>query len=121
MNLLKELRHPRVVLLMGVCTTSQLPLMLLEYMGLGSLYSYLHDPTKASLDHAAFYQIARDMALGMNYLHLHRPVVLHLDLKSMNVLLNTHLRAKIADFGFSKLRWEEYENLKQFRNPPQMP
>lgn len=57
-----------------------------------------------SLDHAAFYQIARDMALGMNYLHRHRPTVLHLDLKSTNVLLNDNLRAKIADFGFSKLR-----------------
>ena len=58
-----------------------------------------------SLDHAAYYQIAQDIAVGMNYLHRHRPAVLHLDLKSMNVLLTSHLRAKIADFGFSKLRY----------------
>ena len=44
------------------------------------------------------------MAQGMNYLHTHRPAVLHLDLKSGNVLLNRELRAKIADFGFSKLK-----------------
>ena len=43
MNLLRELRHPRVVLLMGVCTSSQRPLMVLEYMNAGSLYGYLHD------------------------------------------------------------------------------
>ncbi len=59
----------------------------------------------ATLDHAAYFQIARDVALGMNYLHLHRPSVLHLDLKSLNVLLNHHMRAKIADFGFSKLKY----------------
>ena len=60
----------------------------------------------APLDHVAYYVIARDIALGMNYLHQHHPSVLHLDLKSMNVLLTQHLRAKIADFGFSKLRYD---------------
>ena len=65
----------------------------------------------AQFDHAAYYQISKDMALGMNYLHRHNPVVLHLDLKSMNVLLTTHLRAKIADFGFSKLRYVHTSNI----------
>lgn len=60
---------------------------------------------RPALDHVTYYAIARDVALGMNYLHQHRPSVLHLDLKSMNVLLSQHLRAKIADFGFSKLRY----------------
>ena len=58
-----------------------------------------------ALEHAEFYQVARDIALGMNYLHSHKPEVLHLDLKSMNVLLCQSFRAKIADFGFSKLRY----------------
>ncbi|XP_072039925.1 LOW QUALITY PROTEIN: uncharacterized protein [Amphiura filiformis] len=105
-SLLHELRHPRVVLLLGVCTTGRLPLMVLEYMAGGSLYHYLHDSDRPSLDHVGYYQIARDICLGMNYLHRHRPVVLHLDLKPMNVLLGTYGRAKIADFGFSKLRHE---------------
>ena len=43
-SLLRELRHPNVVLLVGVCTSSHLPLMVLEYMSLGSLYKYLHNP-----------------------------------------------------------------------------
>ncbi|XP_053399085.1 uncharacterized protein LOC123558283 [Mercenaria mercenaria] len=103
-SLLKELRHPRVVLLIGVCTSSKLPVMVLEYMSQGSLFSYLHNPECESLDHALYYQVSRDIALGMNYLHSHKPQVLHLDLKSVNVLLCQSLRAKIADFGFSKLR-----------------
>ncbi|KAK7081239.1 hypothetical protein SK128_014400 [Halocaridina rubra] len=56
------------------------------------------------LDHAAYFVVAKDIAQGMNYLHRHDPQVLHLDLKSMNVLLDSYTRAKIADFGFSILR-----------------
>ena len=60
---------------------------------------------RSGLDHVAFYQISKDMAVGMNYLHRHKPgPVLHLDLKSMNVLLDGYGRAKIGDFGFSKLK-----------------
>jgi serine/threonine protein kinase len=44
----------------------------------------------------------------MNYLHQHKPQVLHLDLKSTNVLLDSSGRAKIADFGFSKFRFVYY-------------
>ena len=45
-SLLKELRHPRVVLLIGVCTTSKLPMMVLELMTRGSLHKHLQDPDR---------------------------------------------------------------------------
>ena len=45
-NLLRELRHPRVVLLVGICTTARLPIMLLELMVNGNLFDYLHEPSK---------------------------------------------------------------------------
>ncbi|KAL3880644.1 hypothetical protein ACJMK2_032868 [Sinanodonta woodiana] len=112
-SLLRELRHPRVVLLLGVCTTDRHPLMILEFMSNGSLFKLLHDPERPSLDHAEFHQIARDIALGMNYLHNHKPEVLHLDLKSLNILLSKDFRAKIADFGFSKLRHEADRKVTQ--------
>ncbi|XP_064637727.1 uncharacterized protein LOC135493962 [Lineus longissimus] len=105
-SLLRELRHPHVVLLVGVCTTATLPLMVLEYMSGGSLFAAIHDSAAPPFDHVAYHNIAKDIALGMNYLHRHRPAILHLDLKSTNVLLSVHQRAKIADFGFSKLRHE---------------
>ncbi|XP_069130522.1 uncharacterized protein [Argopecten irradians] len=109
-SLLRDLRHPRVVLLMGVCSTSRLPLMVLEYMARGSLYHHLHNTTREPLDHAEYFRISHDIALGMAYLHQQKPAVLHLDLKSMNVLICSNDRAKIADFGFSKLRYDA--NLK---------
>ena len=52
MNLLKDLRHPRVVLLVGVCTSGRLPIMILEYMANGSLYDYLHNAQKYVSSHA---------------------------------------------------------------------
>ncbi|XP_033743162.1 serine/threonine-protein kinase CTR1-like [Pecten maximus] len=103
-SLLRDLRHPRVVLLMGVCSSSRLPLMVLEYMARGSLYHHLHSTAREPLDHAEYFRISHDIALGMAYLHQQKPAVLHLDLKSMNVLICSNDRAKIADFGFSKLR-----------------
>ncbi|XP_068207126.1 uncharacterized protein [Palaemon carinicauda] len=102
--LLQQLHHPRIVLMMGVCTGSARPFMLLEYLAGGTLYNLIHTPTRDKLDHAAYFVVAKDIAQGMNYLHRHDPQVLHLDLKSMNVLLDSYMRAKIADFGFSILR-----------------
>ncbi|KAL7645541.1 UNVERIFIED_CONTAM: hypothetical protein RMT77_003927 [Armadillidium vulgare] len=102
--LLQQLHHPRVVLLMGVCTTATRPFMLLEFLSGGTLHTLIHSKTRERLDHAAYFAIAKDVAQGLNYLHKHDPQVLHLDLKSMNVLLDGYSRAKIADFGFSILR-----------------
>ena len=87
--------------------------LLIETWGGNMFVSYCSCPDHANcspvlyrvgLDQCTYYQVAHDTALGINYLHRHRPCVLHLDLKALNILLNNHLRAKIADFGFAKLR-----------------
>ncbi|CAL4125551.1 unnamed protein product, partial [Meganyctiphanes norvegica] len=111
--LLQQLHHPRVVLLMGVCTAATRPFMVLEYLSGGTLYSLIHNTTRERLDHAAYFIVAKDIAQGLNYLHKHDPQVLHLDLKSMNVLLDPYTRAKIADFGFSILRRNRNEPQQQ--------
>ncbi|POM71220.1 Protein kinase [Phytophthora palmivora] len=46
--------------------------------------------------------IAMDIAEGLVYLHCLRPVVVHRDLKSKNVLLNRKFHAKLSDFGVSR-------------------
>ena len=47
---------------------------------------------------------ARDTALGMNYLHSFQPPILHRDLKSPNLLIDSAYGLKISDFGLARVR-----------------
>ncbi len=48
-------------------------------------------------------KIALDIAKGVYYLHTHKPPILHRDLKSLNILLDNALTAKLADFGWTRV------------------
>ena len=48
-------------------------------------------------------QVALDVANGCHYLHRQKPMIVHRDLKSQNILLTKDGRCKIADFGLSKI------------------
>ncbi|KAL5220742.1 hypothetical protein ABZP36_025455 [Zizania latifolia] len=56
------------------------------------------------LSWAARVQIALDSARGLEYIHEHTvPVYIHRDIKSANILIDKNYRAKVADFGLTKL------------------
>ena len=46
-------------------------------------------------------QILRDVTQGLRFLHSNRPPILHGDLKGRNILIDSHFRAKLCDFGLS--------------------
>ena len=48
-------------------------------------------------------RILHDVSLGLQYLHDHQPPIVHRDLTANNVLLAQDMRAKIADFGVSRI------------------
>ena len=45
--------------------------------------------------------MAKDIAMGMNWLHSSKPQRLHRDLKPTNLLVDDNFNVKICDFGFS--------------------
>jgi serine/threonine protein kinase len=59
------------------------------------------------------------VARGMAYLHSRRPPILHLDLKSPNILVDAGWRAKIADFGLSLAKNRTYASTTAAMGTPE--
>ena len=98
-QLMLQLRHPHIVQLVGACHHEGLPMLAFEYLDGGSLNDYIHEVIKSKLDHGSFFTIARDIILALNFLHNQTNPIIHMDIKSANILLDTYLRAKVADLG----------------------
>ena len=79
-----------------------LPVLLMERL-MSSLHAYLLHPDNANIPVERKVSILHDTASGLDYLHSHTPAIIHRDLTAKNVLLDSELRAKIADFGNSQI------------------
>lgn len=101
-GIMANLRHPHVILLYGVCLERGHYSMVMELMPKGSLYSLLHN--NQDIPWHIRWQIAVDIGHALAYLHRQNPMIIHRDLKSPNILLDDRLRAKITDFGISKIK-----------------
>ncbi|XP_024528844.1 probable L-type lectin-domain containing receptor kinase S.7 [Selaginella moellendorffii] len=105
-----SIHHFNLVRLRGFCIQGPAALLVYEFMPNGSLDKWIftkYDDGKAGgilLDWNQRHSIAIDVARGLTYLHEGcREQVLHLDIKPQNILLDENLRARISDFGLSKL------------------
>jgi serine/threonine protein kinase len=76
-----------------------------EFMPNGSLGELLHGPNAGSaLDWDLRYKIALEAAHGLRYLHHDcSPRIVHRDVKSNNILLDSSFEAHVADFGLAKV------------------
>jgi len=100
---MEMVRHPNITLFLGACTKPPKICIVLEYCEMGSLWTLLHF-TKTELPWKLRKQIALDIARSVNYLHCFPTPLLHRDLKSLNVLLDNNLTAKLADFGWARMK-----------------
>ena len=79
--------------------------MIYEFLEKGSLDDWLHEKTvnaSYALPWGTRLSIAYDVAKGLAYLHgLPKPII-HRDIKSSNVLLDSDFAAQIADFGLAR-------------------
>jgi len=76
-------------------------MIVMEDMEHGSLYDILHNETMP-IEGELLLPILRDIAQGVRFLHAAVPQVIHGDLKSANILIDSKFRAKVADFGLSQ-------------------
>ena len=110
--MLSQLNHPNIVRFWRGSTEmhggSRSLLMVTEYIKQGGLSRLLHGhggpalPDPLTLGQSLSF--ALDVARGVQYLHSQR--ILHLDLKSPNVLCAPIWTAKLCDFGLAKMRGE---------------
>jgi serine/threonine protein kinase len=101
-NIMSKLRHPNVLPLYGACVEPGHYCIVMPYMPNGSLYDILHSDQK--LPWSQRWKIALEVGKGIY--HLHKQNILHRDLKSLNVLLDEHMTAKVCDFGISRVKEE---------------
>ncbi|XP_064389621.1 traf2 and NCK-interacting protein kinase-like isoform X5 [Halichondria panicea] len=99
-RLMARIRHPNITQFIGLCfvTGSRLPLLVMERLD-SSLDDLLESTPNIPLSVTQYILVC--VARGL--LHLHREFVIHRDLTARNVLLTASLRAKITDFGNSRI------------------
>nr|KJB29020.1 hypothetical protein B456_005G080000 [Gossypium raimondii] len=97
--ILREVQHRNVVRFIGACTKSPQLSIVTEYMPGGSLYDYLHKNHNV-LKLSQLLKFAIDVCKGMEYLH--QSHIIHRDLKTANLLMDTDNVVKVADFGVAR-------------------
>ena len=102
-NMMNKVRHPNVVLLMGICSTAPHLSIITEYLPRGSMYRLLHH-TQVQLEFRRRLKMAIDISKGMAYLHSATPTIVHRDLKSPNLLVDENFTVKICDFGLARVK-----------------
>ncbi|XP_045814009.1 leucine-rich repeat receptor-like serine/threonine-protein kinase BAM1 [Trifolium pratense] len=100
---LGRIRHRHIVRLLGFCSNHETNLLVYEYMPNGSLGEVLHGKKGGHLYWDTRYKIAVEAAKGLCYLHHDcSPLIVHRDVKSNNILLDSNYEAHVADFGLAK-------------------
>lgn len=97
-GLMYQFNHPNILQLRGICVDH--PAMVYKFMKNGSLKQLLLTPMSWDVR----LKIATGIAAGLHYLH--RKKFVHGHLKTDNVLLNKHFKAKLTSFGLAKIRQE---------------
>ncbi|TXG46789.1 hypothetical protein EZV62_026083 [Acer yangbiense] len=114
MNWLVTFRHQNIISLVGCCIHGETKFLVYEMMQNGSLENQLHGPTHGSdLTWHQRLKIAVDVARGLEYLHEHcNPPIVHRNLKSSNILLDSSFNAKLSDFGLAVTAGTQNKNVK---------
>ncbi|XP_073535653.1 receptor-interacting serine/threonine-protein kinase 2 [Phyllobates terribilis] len=116
-EILHKARFSFILPILGICYDEDNIGIVTEYMPSGSLNQLLHeDNPSTEIVWPLRFRILYEIALGVNFLHNMTPPLLHHDLKTPNILLDSEFHVKIADFGLSK--WRMLSQSYSDQNPP---
>ncbi|XP_047965523.1 MDIS1-interacting receptor like kinase 2-like [Salvia hispanica] len=104
-EVLSQIRHRHIVKLFGFCLHQRSMFIIYDYTERGSLYSVLkYDDEAVELTWKKRVNVVKDIANALSYMHHDcSPPILHRDISSSNILLDSEFEGCLSDFGTARL------------------
>ncbi|XP_062163189.1 MDIS1-interacting receptor like kinase 2-like [Alnus glutinosa] len=102
---LTQIRHRNIVKLHGFCSNARRSVLIYEYLEKGSVAKILSKEEEAKeLNYSRRVNIVKDVAHALSYMHHDcLPPIVHRDISSKNILLDSDYVAHVSGFGTAKL------------------
>ncbi|CAK9252303.1 unnamed protein product, partial [Sphagnum jensenii] len=98
---LGSILHINLVRLLGYCIKGLKHMLVYEYISNSSLDKWIDEDNLLDWDQRMCIIIG--VAQGLAHLHKCNPIIVHLDIKPQNILLDQDYTPKLADFGLSRI------------------
>ncbi len=98
---LGSIQHINLVRLLGYCIKGSKHMLVYKYLSNSSLDTWLDKNNLLDWDRRMCIIIG--VVQGLAHLHKCNPIILHLDIKPQNILLDKDYTPKLGDFGLAKI------------------